>query len=773
MNTNTLKPIRWCALVLCCVLLSTARVQSAEPPASTGNPTTVQPPADNSKDTESEGDTSQDSAAKDKDWSDSDNDSSSDSGSSSGDDSQRSHHHHSHNGNGNDAVVSVGSHADLAAGRHAESVVAVFGSATSAGEVDDSVVSVMGRTRVTGGRVANAAVAVMGSVYVNGEVGGDVVAVLGSVELGPEAKIHGNVVTVGGTVQKDPAATVDGQVQTVFDVNWSGAEWLRPWIDKCLLYGRPLAFASGLGWAWGLALGLLALYVFTAFLFHSGVERCVRTMEEHPGRSVIAALLTMLLTPVLCVLLVITVLGIAVVPFLFFGLFIASVFGTIAVLAYIGRRCTPMLAHDPVLHTVVGVLVGGVIALLIYTIPVIGFIVYKLIGILGLGLVVYTLLIAMRSNRQARSGRSGPNGGPGHTVPSGPGPAGPSSRSGSSEFTNAGAPHGAGLGAAGMAAADAVSGHRGAFGGTVDMSSAGDAWRVGDVGDFSGAHGAADSSGAAETGLGIEARSAGAADAAGIGAGAPSAAGFGAGAPSVAGFGAGAPGAEGIGGGAPGAGGVGTGATGAGGIGAGATGAGATGAGATGAGATGAGATGAGATGAGGIGAGGASSTYGHSGAYGAGGSGAYGGQGGAGGYGGGFGGPGDASAALAAAPRAGFGIRMAALLIDVILIGILIHNFHSGGRFELLVLATYGAVMWKLKGSTIGGIICGLRVARVDGRPIDWPTSIVRALSCFLSLAVVGLGFLWIAIDADRQAWHDKIAGTMVVKAPKGASLL
>jgi len=123
--------------------------------------------------------------------------------------------------------------------------------------------------------------------------------------------------------------------------------------------------------------------------------------------------------------------------------------------------------------------------------------------------------------------------------------------------------------------------------------------------------------------------------------------------------------------------------------------------------------------------------------------------------------------------PRAGFFIRMGALLLDVVLVGIVLHQVHEGTRIELLTLATYGAVMWKLKASTVGGIICGLQVVRLDGRPIDWPTAIVRALGCFLSLAVVGLGFLWIAIDSERQSWHDKIAGTVVVRAPKGASLL
>jgi uncharacterized RDD family membrane protein YckC len=80
---------------------------------------------------------------------------------------------------------------------------------------------------------------------------------------------------------------------------------------------------------------------------------------------------------------------------------------------------------------------------------------------------------------------------------------------------------------------------------------------------------------------------------------------------------------------------------------------------------------------------------------------------------------------------------------------------------------------MWKVKGTTIGGIVFGLRVVRRDGRPMDWATAIVRALSCFLSMVVAGLGFIWIAIDDDKQGWHDKIAGTVVVTMPKGVSLL
>ena len=122
--------------------------------------------------------------------------------------------------------------------------------------------------------------------------------------------------------------------------------------------------------------------------------------------------------------------------------------------------------------------------------------------------------------------------------------------------------------------------------------------------------------------------------------------------------------------------------------------------------------------------------------------------------------------------PRAGFWIRAAALLVDLILIGVIFGPL-SAGHLILPGLAAYGAVMWKYKGTTIGGIVCGLRVVRLDDRPLDWPTTVVRALGCFLSLAVAGLGFVWVVFDSERQSWHDKIAGTVVVRPPRGASLV
>ena len=115
----------------------------------------------------------------------------------------------------------------------------------------------------------------------------------------------------------------------------------------------------------------------------------------------------------------------------------------------------------------------------------------------------------------------------------------------------------------------------------------------------------------------------------------------------------------------------------------------------------------------------------------------------------------------------------MGALFIDFIIVAVVVSILHHDGDLILVGLMAYGAVLWKLRGTTIGGSLCRLQVVRADGRPLEWASSVVRALSCLLSMVVLGLGFIWIALDPERQAWHDKIAGTIVVRTPTSKPLV
>ncbi len=530
------------------------------------------------------------------------------------------HHRGRSHRRGGDDVFNIGRDSTLAEGETADSVVSVLGSSTSNGNAGD-VVSILGDTRVTG-QVSDSAVAVLGNTTIDGKVDGDTVTVLGDLDLGPNAEIGGDAVVVGGSVRRDPAAVIHGSVQNVLGGDFGSFGWLHAWVRHCLLYARPLAFAHGLGWAWGLALACLALYVGLALLFREGLSRCVRTFETQPGHTVLAGLSAALLTPVLLVLLCITVIGIAAVPFVVFALICVSLFGKAVMLAWLGGRIAGKSTTDATHHPAVSVLLGGAVVLVLYVVPILGFLVYKLLGFLGLGAVVYTLILALRANRAAREGpRSS-------TVP--PGPASPPA--GEVPAAGAGAAQGA------------------AFSASTAASAAGAPPEAGP-----GAGAGADPGAGAVPGTG----------AGGLGAGGPSAAAAAAAAPA-------APAAHPI----------------------------------------------------------------------------------------------------TAALPRAGFWIRMVALLLDIVLVSILLGVLHAHD-LEFIALAAYGAVMWKLRGSTIGGIVFDLRVVRLDGRVVDWETAIVRALGCFLSLAVVGLGFFWIAFDEGNQAWHDKIAGTVVVRVPKGVPLV
>ncbi|HXR04975.1 MAG TPA: RDD family protein, partial [Verrucomicrobiae bacterium] len=122
--------------------------------------------------------------------------------------------------------------------------------------------------------------------------------------------------------------------------------------------------------------------------------------------------------------------------------------------------------------------------------------------------------------------------------------------------------------------------------------------------------------------------------------------------------------------------------------------------------------------------------------------------------------------------PKAGFWERMGAGFLDVVLVGIL-GAVVGGAPLSFIVALAYFAGMWAWKGTTVGGIVLKLHVVRSDGQPVSFLVALVRALAAAFSVIVLFLGFLWIAWDADKQGWHDKIAGTIVVRLPRSVSLV
>jgi uncharacterized RDD family membrane protein YckC len=79
-------------------------------------------------------------------------------------------------------------------------------------------------------------------------------------------------------------------------------------------------------------------------------------------------------------------------------------------------------------------------------------------------------------------------------------------------------------------------------------------------------------------------------------------------------------------------------------------------------------------------------------------------------------------------------------------------------------IFGLYFVVFWSLTGRTIGKWFMGLKVISADGNPPTIGRSVIRFIGYGVSAIVFWLGYLWVLIDSDRQAWHDHMAKTWVV---------
>ena len=84
--------------------------------------------------------------------------------------------------------------------------------------------------------------------------------------------------------------------------------------------------------------------------------------------------------------------------------------------------------------------------------------------------------------------------------------------------------------------------------------------------------------------------------------------------------------------------------------------------------------------------------------------------------------------------------------------------NFIISGLYIVIFWASFG-------GATIGKKVFGIKIVKVDDQPINYPRSILRWLCYLISSLPLFLGFFWMLWDPKKQTWHDKIAGTKVVR--------
>ena len=121
-----------------------------------------------------------------------------------------------------------------------------------------------------------------------------------------------------------------------------------------------------------------------------------------------------------------------------------------------------------------------------------------------------------------------------------------------------------------------------------------------------------------------------------------------------------------------------------------------------------------------------------------------------------------------------GFWPRVGAALIDtfwvtVLLVPLLALSGETDARETVIswgIPALAIIAFWRRKLATPGKMVIGAQI--VDARTLAAPTFrqlVIRYIGYYFSTLPLGLGLLWVAFDPRKQGWHDKLAGTVVIR--------
>ena len=454
------------------------------------------------------------------------------------------------------------------------------------GEIVDDAVIVSGNATING-HVTGDLVVVAGSAKVLGKVDGEMAVILGSATLGPDAKVGHDVAVVGGTLTREQGSSIGGTPTVVTTLGiFPNFDWLKSYTVHALMLARPIA--PQVGWVWGVVGISLLIYLLIAVLFPRPIQACVDTLEKRPVGSFFMGLLLFVLVAPLTFLLIVSVVGIFVIPFLMLALVVAFLFGKVSVYRFAGTQLGKQFNLAALQLPLVAFLVGALIFCALYTVPILGFMVWCAIIPFGMGAAA---LAAFGGLRREGNGRSA-----------------------------VAVPAAVAVSAAGAAAA------------------AGPEYRNPGTGEFAvpAAAGATAAPAPASSNPPLMQSAASPAD--------------------------------------------------------------------------------------------------------------------------------------FISMPRAGFWLRTCATLLDMLLFVFVVI---VAGPKALLLWLVYHVAMWAWKGTTVGGIVVGIKLVRVDGRPVDVGVALVRAVASIFSAFALGLGFFWAGWNREKQSWHDKIAGTVMVTVPKGMPLL
>ena len=89
---------------------------------------------------------------------------------------------------------------------------------------------------------------------------------------------------------------------------------------------------------------------------------------------------------------------------------------------------------------------------------------------------------------------------------------------------------------------------------------------------------------------------------------------------------------------------------------------------------------------------------------------------------------------------------------------------------FTIMVTSGSGFYIWfwTKSGQTLGMIAWRIKLESLDGRLINFKQGMIRYIAAWPAFFLLGLGYLFIYLDSNGDAAHDKVSRSKVVVLPK-----
>ncbi|MBV8587693.1 MAG: RDD family protein, partial [Verrucomicrobia bacterium] len=219
---------------------------------------------------------------------------------------------------------------------------------------------------------------------INGIVNGDVVTIGSKMDYGAGSLVNGDFVSLLSAIHDDHVLQLSGD-RVALDF-FPPEVWpaVSHWLSGTVFLLRPMS-PDSFG-SWISALFVLAIALLVGLAFPRVVTETGQIVRERTPAAVLTGIAVLPAVVLCCFLLLLTVIGIVVIPFLGALVVIFSLVGDASVFQLIGRTIYPRLADQK--YALAGwTCLGAATCWILYCIPIIGFLVGSLVFLAGLGAV--------------------------------------------------------------------------------------------------------------------------------------------------------------------------------------------------------------------------------------------------------------------------------------------------------------------------------------------------------------------------------------------------